>query len=200
MKPAFLQACSIALQGPGVPRSPFFPCASASPADRQRTQKIKKFRKVTVSSFVGRRDGQNASYDRIFGGRVALRRVVSRCGPCLRFTLNRDDYSLGVDAPELISAAGSWNVRFGSLTTTSSLITGLPSGRHHDKTGAWEMHTDLSDCGIAASDDDLMDTRGDQLADDRIAPGIIRRDSHCLTRLPTVRISLKCVAMTARRN
>jgi len=62
------------------------------------------------------------------------------------------------------------------------------------------MHTDLSDCGIAASDDDLMDTRGDQLADDRIAPGIIRRDSHCLTRLPTVRISLKCVAMTARRN
>jgi hypothetical protein len=45
-----------------------------------------------------------------------------------------------------------------------------------------------------------MDTRGDQLADDRIAPGIIRRDSHCLTRLPTVRISLKCVAMTARRN
>src|SRR5262245_65448815 len=37
------------------------------------------------------------------------------------------------------------------------------SGRHHDKTGAWELHTDLSDRGIAASDDDLMDARGDQL-------------------------------------
>src|SRR5262249_21540445 len=76
-----------------------------------------------------------------------------------------------------------------SPTTTRSLITGLPSGRHHDKTGAREMHTDLSDRGIAASDDDLMDTRGDQLADDRIASGIIRRDSYCLTRLSTVRIS-----------
>src|SRR5690348_876507 len=51
------------------------------------------------------------------------------------------------------------------------------------------MHTDLSDRGIAASDDDLMDTRGDQLAGDRIASGIIRRDSYCLTRLPAVRIS-----------
>src|SRR5215470_3331756 len=62
------------------------------------------------------------------------------------------------------------------------VITGLLSGRHHDKTGAWEMHTDLSDRGIAASDDDLMDARGDQLADDRVAPGIIRRDGHSLTR------------------
>ena len=76
-----------------------------------------------------------------------------------------------------------------SPTTTRSLITGLPSGRHHDKTGAWEMHTDLSDRGIAASDDDLMDARGDQLADDRVASGIIRRDGHCLTRFPADRIS-----------
>src|SRR6516225_1343574 len=76
-----------------------------------------------------------------------------------------------------------------SPTTTRSLITGLPSGRHHDKTGAWEMHTDLSDRGIAASDDDLMDARGGQLADDRIASGIIRRDGHCLTRFPADRIS-----------
>src|SRR5215813_8365310 len=76
-----------------------------------------------------------------------------------------------------------------SPTTTRSLITGLPSGRHHDKTGAWEMHTDLSDRGIAASDDDLMDARGDQLADDRVASGIIRRDGHCLTRFPVDRIS-----------
>src|SRR4051812_9151405 len=34
-----------------------------------------------------------------------------------------------------------------------SLIAGLPSGRRHDKTGAWEMYTDLSDRGIIASDD-----------------------------------------------
>src|SRR3954468_16245144 len=85
------------------------------------------------------------------------------------------------DAPLLASSC--------RRSTTSSLITGLPSGRHHDKTGAWEMHTDISDRGIAASDDDLMDTRGDQLADDRITSRIIRRDSYCLTRLPTARIS-----------
>ena len=76
-----------------------------------------------------------------------------------------------------------------SPTTTRSLITGLPSGRHHDKTGAWEMHTDLSDRGIAASDDDLMDARGDQLADDRVASGIIRCDGDGLARLPVDRIS-----------
>ena len=51
------------------------------------------------------------------------------------------------------------------------------------------MHTDLSDRGIAASDDDLMDARGDQLADDRVASGIIRRDGHRLTRFPADRIS-----------
>src|SRR5262245_2433976 len=71
----------------------------------------------------------------------------------------------------------------------------LPSGRHHDKTGAWEMYTDLSDRGIAASDDDFMDARGDQLADDRVASGIIRRDGHCLTRFPADRISrIECDA------
>src|SRR5215510_5572387 len=75
------------------------------------------------------------------------------------------------------------------LGTTGSSITSLPSGRHHDKTGAWEMHTDLSDRGIAASDDDFMDARGDQLADDWVASGIIRRDGHCLTRFPADRIS-----------
>jgi len=34
-----------------------------------------------------------------------------------------------------------------------------------------------------------MDARGDQLADDRVASGIIRRDGHCLTRFPADRIS-----------
>ena len=66
---------------------------------------------------------------------------------------------------------------------------GLPSGRPHPKNGSREMHTDVSDRGIAASDGDLMGARGDQLADDRVAPGIVRRDGHCLTRLPAVRIS-----------
>src|ERR1700683_1278909 len=75
--------------------------------------------------------------------------------------------------------------------TSSSNCVGCSigkSGRHHDKTGAWEMHTDLSDRGIAASDNDLMDARGDQLADDRVASGVIRRDGHCLTRFPADRI------------
>src|SRR5215471_17914034 len=76
-----------------------------------------------------------------------------------------------------------------SPTTTRSLITGLPSGQHHDKTGAWEMHTDLSDRGIAASDDDLMDARGDQLADDRVASSIIRRNGYGLARLPADGVS-----------
>src|SRR5258706_9684298 len=61
--------------------------------------------------------------------------------------------------------------------------------RHHDKTGAWEMHTDLSDRGIAAPDDDLMDARGDQLADHRVASGIIRREGDGLTGFPADRIS-----------
>src|ERR1700686_2201437 len=75
-----------------------------------------------------------------------------------------------------------------SPTTTRSLITGLRSGQHHDKTGAWEMHTDLSDCGIAATDDDLMDARGDQLADDRIASSIVWSNADDLARFPTDRI------------
>jgi hypothetical protein len=59
---------------------------------------------------------------------------------------------------KIVSDRGAFaGVVLPSPTTTRSLITGLPSGRHHDKTGAWEMHTDLSDRGIAASDDDLMD-------------------------------------------
>src|SRR4051812_34713422 len=74
-------------------------------------------------------------------------------------------------------------------TTTSSLITGLPSGRHHDKTGAWEMHTDLPHPGVAASDDDLMGTRGDQLPDDRNPARIIPPGSYCLTRVPARRNS-----------
>src|ERR1700730_13138041 len=91
---------------------------------------------------------------------------------------------------EIVSDRGVFaSIVLPSPTTTRWLITGLPSGRHHDKTGAWEMHTDLSDRGIAASDDDLMDARGDQLADDRVASGIIRRDGHCLTRFPADRIS-----------
>src|ERR1700757_2680961 len=54
---------------------------------------------------------------------------------------------------EIVSDRGVFaGIVLPSPTTTRSLITDLPSGRHHDKTGAWEMHTDLSDRGIAASD------------------------------------------------
>ena len=91
---------------------------------------------------------------------------------------------------EIVSDRGAFaGIVLPSPTTTRSLITSLPSGRHHDKTGAWEMHTDLSDRGIVASDDDLMDARADRLADDRVASGIIRRDGYCLTRFPADRIS-----------
>ena len=88
-------------------------------------------------------------------------------------------------ALDIVSDRGAFAVIvLPSPTTTRSLITGLLSGRHHDKTGAWEMHTDLSDRGIAASDDDLMNARGNQLADDGVASGIIRRDADDLARLP----------------
>src|SRR5262252_8983631 len=62
-------------------------------------------------------------------------------------------------------------------------------GRCNYEAGAWKMHTDLADGGIAASDDDLMDARGDQFADDRVASGIIRRDGDGLARLPADGVS-----------
>jgi hypothetical protein len=57
-------------------------------------------------------------------------------------------------------------------------------GRRNHEAGAWKMHTDLADRGFAASDDDLMDARGDQFTDDRIASGIVRRNADHLARLP----------------
>src|ERR1043165_3252653 len=61
--------------------------------------------------------------------------------------------------------------------------------RCNHKAGAWKMHANRADLTITASDDDFMDARGDQLADDRVASGIIRRDGHCLTRFSADRIS-----------
>ena len=66
---------------------------------------------------------------------------------------------------------------------------GIALGRCNYEAGAWKMHTDLADGGIAASDDDLMDARGDQFADDRVASGIIRRDGDGLARLPADGVS-----------
>ena len=61
----------------------------------------------------------------------------------------------------------------------------LPAlGRRNHEAGAWKMHTDLADRGFVASDDDLMDARGDQFADDRIASGIVRSNADDLARLP----------------
>ena len=57
------------------------------------------------------------------------------------------------------------------------------------------MHADLADRGIAASDDDLMDARGDQFADDRVAPGIIRCDGDGLAKLPADGISRIGIAL-----
>src|ERR1043166_8653034 len=61
---------------------------------------------------------------------------------------------------------------------------GIALGRRNHEAGAWKMHTDFADRGFAASDDDLMDARGDQFADDRIASGIVRSNADDLARLP----------------
>src|SRR5262245_40802030 len=61
---------------------------------------------------------------------------------------------------------------------------GIALGRRNHEAGAWKMHTDLADHGFAASNDDLMDARGDQFADDRIASGIVRSNADDLARLP----------------
>ena len=47
------------------------------------------------------------------------------------------------------------------------------------------MHANLADLTITASDHDLMDVRGDQLTDDRVASSIVRRDRNGLARFPT---------------
>src|SRR5262245_17334612 len=53
------------------------------------------------------------------------------------------------------------------------------------KAGAWKMHANLADLTITASDHDLMDLRGDQFTDNRVASGIVRRDGNGLARFPT---------------
>src|SRR5438552_8610898 len=47
------------------------------------------------------------------------------------------------------------------------------------------MHANLADLAITASDHDLMDVRGDQFTDNRIASSIIRRDGNGLARFST---------------
>ena len=66
---------------------------------------------------------------------------------------------------------------------------GLLLGGRDGEAGARKMHTNLADLAIAAPDDDLMDARGDQFADDRIASGIVRSDGNRLARLPADGIS-----------
>src|SRR3954467_7645309 len=71
-----------------------------------------------------------------------------------------------------------------SLQRYGRASVGIALGRRNHEAGAWKMHTDLADRGFAASDDDLMNARGDQFADDRIASGIIRSNADDLARLP----------------
>ena len=71
-----------------------------------------------------------------------------------------------------------------SLQLYGRASVGIALGRRNHEAGAWKMHTDLADRGFAASDDDLMDARGDQFADDRIASGIVRSNADDLARLP----------------
>src|SRR6516165_2237304 len=47
------------------------------------------------------------------------------------------------------------------------------------------MHANLADLTITASDHDLMDVRGDQFTDNRVASSIIRRDGNSLAGFPT---------------
>src|SRR5215212_3035937 len=60
--------------------------------------------------------------------------------------------------------------------------------RCHHKAGAWKMHANLADLAITASDHDLMDVRGDQFTDNRIASSIVRRDGNGLARFSTIGI------------
>src|SRR5262249_35494860 len=57
--------------------------------------------------------------------------------------------------------------------------------RCNHKAGAWKMHANLADLTITASDHDLMDVRGDQFTDNRVASSIVRRDGNGLARFPT---------------
>src|SRR5437763_1863250 len=60
--------------------------------------------------------------------------------------------------------------------------------RCNHKAGAWEMHANLADLTITASDHDLMDVRGDQFTDNRIASSVVRRHGNGLARFSTVGI------------
>src|ERR1043166_8181603 len=57
--------------------------------------------------------------------------------------------------------------------------------RCNHKAGAWKMHANRADLTITASDHDLMDVRGDQFTDNRVASSIVRRDGNGLARFPT---------------
>src|SRR5262245_60898841 len=48
--------------------------------------------------------------------------------------------------------------------------------RCNHKAGAWKMHANLADLTITASDHDLMDVRGDQFTDNRVASSIVPTD------------------------
>src|SRR5262245_56122193 len=57
--------------------------------------------------------------------------------------------------------------------------------RCNHKAGAWKMYANLADLTITASDHDLMDVRGDQFTDNRVASSIVRRDGNGLARFST---------------
>src|SRR5947207_15993117 len=50
------------------------------------------------------------------------------------------------------------------------------------------MHANLADLMITASDHDLMDVRGDQFTDNRVASSIVRGDGNGLARFLTDRV------------
>src|SRR6516162_9229636 len=68
------------------------------------------------------------------------------------------------------------------MRSTSSLVS---RSRCNHKAGTRKMHANLADLTITASDRDLMDVRGDQFTDNRVASSIVRRDGNGLARFPT---------------
>src|SRR5246127_3186567 len=88
------------------------------------------------------------------------------------------------------SSLGFLRSRRVNLTTPTMLLhSHLPLlCRCNHKAGAWKMHANLADLTITAADHDLMDVRGDQFTDNRVASSIVRRHGNGLARFPTVGI------------
>src|SRR5262249_45013556 len=112
---------------------------------------------------------------------------------CNRFRSNEDrtdDYQFTAVPPALrVKTISSLTARIAPNQTLWPPVSWAPAHyrlcRCNHKAGAWKMHANLADLTITASDHDLMDVRGDQFTDNRVASSIVRRDGNGLARFPT---------------